>query len=305
MMLSLWVLPLLARKLSMVNATPVVPPAPAPAPLNAPAQGNVLEFEDSVSVPNDYQICSERGNDYWNTLGTTLLNPNAQDKTDGFLPFQQFYMVELQGTESAELAYELEADGVDADSMDLWITSDKLPRQEWEDRPYHNYFNTRDGVIIAEMNFRISDRVQKLHWSELMYQTWLQAAGWADAAAVYNPKGHIKGGPLSTLKTVIQSTVVNTQTQAILRLMYTNQGLEAEGDRPEDRAWVKWTEVKVPAFWDALMGTDNVRGTVYLLNDHSLEVGRKIITEVWTKWVTFAPDIWLVFSTPFLDFGRD
>ncbi|KAI4248695.1 MAG: hypothetical protein L6R42_009182 [Xanthoria sp. 1 TBL-2021] len=126
-----------------------------------------------------------------------------------------------------------------------------------------------------------------------MYRTWLKAAKWADAEAMYGHVGHIKGGPLWNLKTVIQSSVVNGQTQEIIRLMYTNNGLVVGGDRPEDRAWVRWTEVKIPGFWDALMGTDNVRGTVYLLNDHPQELGRKIITEVWTKWERFAPDIWI------------
>lgn len=40
------------------------------------------------------------------------------------------------------------------------------------------------------------------------------------------------------------------------------------------------------------MGTDNVKGVVFLLNDHSVEMGRKIITEVWTRWDTDFPDIW-------------
>lgn len=86
--------------------------------------------------------------------------------------------------------------------MDLWITSDTKRREKWEDRPYHNYFNTRDGVIMAEINFRDGDKVRALNWSELMYHTWLKAAKWADAEAMYGLMGHIKGGPLSNLKTV-------------------------------------------------------------------------------------------------------
>ncbi|KAL8834472.1 MAG: hypothetical protein Q9176_007468 [Flavoplaca citrina] len=284
-------IPLLLYLLPLIPAIPVDPPAPLPS--GGSPDGNLLQFEDSVPVPNDYQICSERGNGYWNKLLETLTSPNAKDRTDGFAPFAEHYVARFEFTQRPEsnLADDLDAEAIDADSMDLWVTTDNQPRQKHEDEPYQNYFNTRDGVIMANTNFRGSDKARVLNWSELMYHTWLEAAKWADAQAAYGV--HIKGGPISNLKTVIQETVVNKQTQAIIDLMYKNHGLVAGWDRPEDQEWVQWTEVKVPGFWDALMGTDNVRGTVYLLNDHPLEIGKKIITEVWTKWEVFAPDIWV------------
>lgn len=49
-------------------------------------------------------------------------------------------------------------------------------------------------------------------------------------------------------------------------------------------------------FFYAFLGTDNVKGTVYLLNDHPVALGKKIITEIWTRatphfdmWINLGP----------------
>ncbi|KAL8670636.1 MAG: hypothetical protein Q9168_004830 [Polycauliona sp. 1 TL-2023] len=273
----------------------------APTSSHVPLKGNILEFDDSISqAQSDYKICSERGNGYWNTLAATLSNPNAQERADTSDTFANGYVAKFMGTATAlaDLVDDLEADGIDAHSMDLWWTTDNLPRgpEEETDAPYQNYFNTRDGIIIASMNFRRDDKLSSLNWSELMYHTWLEAAEWANEKAkeITIDSPHIPGGPISTLKTVIQEFVVNMQAQSVIKLLYRNNGLVPGGDRPEDQAWVQWTEAKIPYFWDALVGTDNVRGTVYLLNDHPVEIGKKIITEIWTRWEVMAPDIWWV-----------
>ncbi|KAL8878662.1 MAG: hypothetical protein Q9192_008395, partial [Flavoplaca navasiana] len=166
-MLSPWMIPLLLYFFPLIPATPVDPPAPPPS--GGSPNGNLLQFEDSVPEPNDYQICSVRGNEYWNKLLETLTSPNAKDRTDGFAPFAEYYVARFEFTQRPEsdIADDLDAEAIDADSMDLWVTTDNQPRQKHEDEPYHNYFNTRDGVIMANSNFRGSDKARVLNWSEL------------------------------------------------------------------------------------------------------------------------------------------
>ncbi|KAL8993639.1 MAG: hypothetical protein Q9169_006188 [Polycauliona sp. 2 TL-2023] len=280
---------------STISLLPCLVPSIHSAPVDSgvpisshpPLKGNILEFDDSISQQqSDFKICSERGNRYWNTLAETLLNPNAQEKADTSPIFAQGYVATYKDTATAssassDLVDDLEADGIDANSMDLWWTGDNLPRGDEEefDAPYQNYFNTRDGIIIASMNFRRDDKrrddkLTSLNWSELMYHTWFK----------------LQNGPMKRQRKLLLMSLISL---SIIRLLYENNGLVPGGNRPEDQAWVQWTEAKIPYFWDALVGTDNVRGTVYLLNDHPMEIGKKIITEIWTSWEILAPDIWI------------
>ncbi|KAL8847181.1 MAG: hypothetical protein Q9221_007782, partial [Calogaya cf. arnoldii] len=87
---------LLLYLLPLVRAAPVDPPISLPS--DGPPEGNVLQFEDSIHEPDDYLICTERGNDYWNTLTATLLNPKAKDRTDGFALFQEHYIAKYSPT---------------------------------------------------------------------------------------------------------------------------------------------------------------------------------------------------------------
>ncbi|KAL8670704.1 MAG: hypothetical protein Q9168_004774 [Polycauliona sp. 1 TL-2023] len=289
-MLLSWKLALLLHIPLLVNATPVVLPSPVPS--KAPLQGNLLEFDDTPPGETcDYKTCSERGNNYWNKLTDTLEDPNASDRTDTCAVFQESYTAENQGRKPADsdLWDAMRSQSIDPTRFDMWITSDKQKRADWEDRPYYNSFNTHDGVIIAEANFRNDDRAKiKLNWSELMYHTWHRAAAHDDQTAIYRGQDS-NGGALSNLKTIVQKTIVNVQTMSILQTMYDANGLQ----RNFHIDWIRWTEDGQPAFWKALMGTDNVKGAVYLLNDHSQELGRKIVTEVFTRWQSDYPDIWI------------
>ncbi|KAL8848217.1 MAG: hypothetical protein Q9221_006735 [Calogaya cf. arnoldii] len=290
-MLLSWVLHLLIYTPILVHTSPVDLPAPLPT---AAPEGNILQFDDEPgetpeAEQDDYYNLSLRGKDYWDKLAETLLDPNARDKTDGCLKFDEFYKATFDYREEADDDWMplFEKYGIDPTFLDVWITTDHKPRSEWEDHPYKNAFNTRDGVIVAKENFKKDDKVQELNWSELIYHTWHRAAKRADRKFMWCSQEPV-GGPLSNLQTVIQSSVVNGKTTNVLGLMYKRRGLKP----PESEQWVRWTEDEFPAFWLALMGSDNVKGTVYLLRDHAQELGRKIITEVWTLWDTSFPDIW-------------
>ncbi|KAL8859690.1 MAG: hypothetical protein Q9178_003804 [Gyalolechia marmorata] len=100
----------------------------------------------------------------------------------------------------------------------------------------------------------------QLQWSEIMYQTWKLAAN----MPVAEGEDHSPGGPISNLRAVVQSLVTNAGTLAILRNAY-----EANDWVPRrDREWREWTEPSTRDFFCALLGTDNVKGTVWLLKDH-------------------------------------
>ena len=88
---------------------------------------------------------------------------------------------------------------------------------------------------------------------------------------------------------MVQHIVTNEGTQAVLRTLYANKGYSiGQGERE----WKKWTEGEEHYWFFAILGTDNVRGTVWLLRDHAVEMGRKVVTEVWTRWDGKYPDIW-------------
>ncbi|KAL8861137.1 MAG: hypothetical protein Q9178_002353 [Gyalolechia marmorata] len=290
-MLSRWVFALLLQIPWLIKAIPAPPLPILPTTLTTPGdhEGNAQDFDD---VCPDYRTCSERGWGYWNKLAETLLNPNSRDRTDGFEKFQQYYTATMEYTESADvdIAPLLRSRGIDPDYLDVWLTLDKpkTPDTSHRKQPYQNAFNTRDGIIFAQVNYREDDDAKALEWSELMYQTWQVASAWADHEAIHGAKPHPKGGHISNLKAIVRSVVINHQTMEILRIMYLVNGYSPESDA----GWRQWTEAGQPALWVALMGTDNVKGAVYLLNDHSQEMGKKIITDVWTRWDGVALDIW-------------
>lgn len=284
--------PLLVYIPLLIQATPAATPSESTPPSPTTTTGNFQEEDD---VCTDYKTCGTRGLTYWNILFDTLRNRQSQDRTDGFGKFQQYYTAQYVDTKKADLdiSPDLIVHGIDPDYLDVWTTVDKGPKTSVQDlfNPYINSFNTRDGIVIADNNFRYDDQAKKLEWSELMYHTWQAASSYADALHGIDDR-HPKGGPISTLKCVFQHIVVNKQTQEVIKLLYQKMGYAIE----QDIEWKKWTEEDQPNWFHALLGTDNVKGTVYFLNDHAQEIGRKEITEIWTRWDVFAPDIWYVLS---------
>ncbi|KAL8637935.1 MAG: hypothetical protein Q9226_009057 [Calogaya cf. arnoldii] len=280
---SAWALPLFLSVPLLAKAIPA-PPYLDEIDHTSDA-GELQEYIDHTEyTPDIYQKLAEKGNDIWNDLLLTVQKSDTIDRNDR-LQFEEFYTAEIRWSMPSDryLWDKLKAQGIDPEYLDTWTTMDKVPRED-EDAapPYKNSFNTRDGLLIAEENFRIDDMAPKrLPWSELMYHTWTEAASYAG----------VKGGPISNLKTVLRQSIVNTETQAILTLMYARQ--RNPGLRPHVHYdWFQWDDITHAAFWDALMATDNVKGVVFLLKDHSVEIGRKIITDVWTRWDGAYPDIW-------------
>ncbi|KAL9594981.1 MAG: hypothetical protein Q9179_005167, partial [Wetmoreana sp. 5 TL-2023] len=204
------------------------------------------------------------------------------DRTDGFFDFQQYYITNFAKTVTADpdLYQDLVDRGIDVDHLDEWAIWGKDPKTRLRSGPFAPYENisyTNDGAIIASSNFRGWDTQKKLQCPR------------ADHESLYGIiPGHKKGGPISNLRCVIQHIVINGETKAVMKTAYDNSGYTINKG---DTEWKKWTEVDQPYFFYALLGTESVKGTVWLLKDHAVEIGRKEITEIWTRWTTMNPDI--------------
>ncbi|KAL8719191.1 MAG: hypothetical protein Q9225_003770 [Loekoesia sp. 1 TL-2023] len=273
----------------LVQATPTPSPPSGPQPSLKP--GNDQEDADACQ---DYKSCSVKGLGYWNKLDEALRDPQYQDRTDGTDKFQKFYTSTFDDTmpSDPDLRQDLVTHGLNANYLDMWTTKEKNSKANKFFSPFLNAFDTNGGAIIALANWRQFDKTQQLPWSELMYQTWKAASKMADHENLYGIfPGHPKGGPISNLKCVVQHIVTNDGTKGVMKTMYEkNRYSIGQGDME----WKKWTEEDSLYWFYALLGTDNVRGTVWLLRDHANEIGRKTVTEIWTRWEAANPDIWYV-----------
>ncbi|KAL8750029.1 MAG: hypothetical protein Q9199_007326 [Rusavskia elegans] len=176
------------------------------------------------------------------------------------------------------MAQEMRERGMDTADMDIWEVNsfDPVRKIRLKQTAYFNAFNTAAGIIVAKGNWRSSDQNKKedqLQRSEIMYQTWKEAAAQAE-------KDQLPHGPISNLRAVVQSNVVNHGTLEIFRAAYKENKLEPW----EDPHWRSWTEDSHISFFLGMLGTDNVKGTIWLLNDHAAEIGRKEISAIHTMW---------------------
>lgn len=80
----------------------------------------------------------------------------------------------------------------------------------------------------------------------------------------------------------VKYVVINRQTKLVLRTMYGSSGYS----RPSGYGSVGEVDGRGRRCnrFCALFGTDNVKGRVWLLNDYAVEMGRKTISEIWTRW---------------------
>ncbi|KAL8768912.1 MAG: hypothetical protein Q9209_004967 [Squamulea sp. 1 TL-2023] len=167
--------------------------------------------------------------------------------------------------------------------MDYWAVYSKNPETQAvdEEPAYYNIFDTKNGVIIADANWRNDDSQKTLQWSELMYQTWALANVTAIAHAAAG-KGGGPGGPISNLRSVVRAIVTNKGTRGAFEAAYKANGLVPGQDGPDD--WQQWTEYSHRNFFWDMLGTDNIKGVIWLLNDHAAEIGKKEITKIWSRW---------------------
>ncbi|KAL8636982.1 MAG: hypothetical protein Q9228_005693 [Teloschistes exilis] len=254
----------------------------------------IRAFEGDVQDPicDDFQTCDAKGLKYWNTLFTTVTQSKIVDRADGHDTFQQHYFAKpVIYEDDPAFRQDFESHGIDDGYFDQW-TIDSIDQDTGDanrDDSYTNAINTVDGVLIAIANWKEDDTAEtKLPWSELMYNVWkisqLQQNDLHGKDASEPP-----GGPISNIRLVIQHTITNVETLNVMRTMYTANGYSMNQG---DVTWRHWSEETTRYFFYAILGTPNVRGTLWLLNDHAAEIGGKIPKHVYTRWNKANPDIW-------------
>ncbi|KAL8896433.1 MAG: hypothetical protein Q9207_007707, partial [Kuettlingeria erythrocarpa] len=274
-----WILPLIGLLPFLTYAAPVE--------AGDALSGNQQEHEDFCP---DYKTCGSKGLQYWNWLQGNVSSPGLVDRTDGKAPYDRSYISNSRllgaGLLRPEDLLNHALPNLDDPAYTYWLTSSINPDTgvESEEVAYKNAINTRDGVLIALSNFREVDEARTLPWSELMYQTWQKSKANDNERT---SKTGMEGRDLSTLQHSIQHTIVNPQTLQIIELIYSRTGYPTR----RDAMWRRWTEEETPNWFFALLGTDNCKGTVFLLTQHAVEVGKKEITEIWTFWDEEFPNI--------------
>ncbi|KAL8711875.1 MAG: hypothetical protein Q9220_003819 [cf. Caloplaca sp. 1 TL-2023] len=274
----------------------------------------------------DYKTCSTLGHRYVLTLLSTLSShPPPPDRTSGAPIFSTQYLTESipLGSYGKDIRPDLLSHGLDYARMTLWASTSRDPSsgKVSDDAAYGNIIDTAQGIIIAIENNRDLDAHRRvpdsdedpedfdddemmegegLPWSEIIYQTWhTHARPLEDAAFAQRKPGYVgrPSGDLLDFKYSVQHRVENPQTQSIIKLAYQSNGFPLRssagqgGEEGGDEEWRKWTQEGTPNWYFALLGTDNCKGTVWLLNDHAGECGGKAVREVWTRWEGVYPDI--------------
>ncbi|KAL9018011.1 MAG: hypothetical protein Q9185_004680 [Variospora sp. 1 TL-2023] len=259
-------------------------------------EAGIIGFDDDVC--RDHFACGAKGLQYWKWLQGNITSKDLVDKTGGKAIYDQSYITDttyIDDTQAPSIRHDLlnhHLPDLRDPAYTYWFTSSRNPATgiETEEAAYKNIFNTADGVLIALYNFRDEDDAKTLPWSEIMYQVWQQSR--AHDNERHAKSGLRPGASLSTLQHSIQATVTNDQTLEILEEMYTR--MRYPPIRQGDTKWREWTKEATPHWFFALLGTDNCKGTVFLLIQHGVEAGRKEIPEIWTRWDKFYPDIWMV-----------
>ncbi|KAL8720104.1 MAG: hypothetical protein Q9225_002980 [Loekoesia sp. 1 TL-2023] len=211
----------------------------------------------------------------------TLASPTPVDKVDTLGIFKTYYRASREKRNSAgqEIEQDLVVHGLSPiQDYQEWHVFSMPHGGAAEDPPYQNLFNANDGIIVATCNYRKLDSQKKLQWSDTVYQAY--------------HRNIRPGQSISDLQAVIQVDIVNSGTWNVARSAYESIGLDIN----TDEEWRKWTLVDQKNYFYGFLGTDNVKGTVWLLNDHPNEIGKKAITEIWTRfgnhfdvWITVGP----------------
>jgi len=144
---------------------------------------------------------------------------------------------------------------------------------------YENYYDAKNGVIVAASNFQKADKnikpgkTAKITLSSLFYYTY-QAAAEREKTDVKN------------LKYMVRWEIKSTQTGPILTEIHKG---EPAG------TWLVWTPQRTPNTFLQLLGSDNGRSVAFMLADFSQAFGEKTICAVLTN-AQLKVMVW-VFST--------
>ncbi|KAL8798187.1 MAG: hypothetical protein Q9182_006879 [Xanthomendoza sp. 2 TL-2023] len=257
-----------------------------------PSDPHTLLFDNSNTVnPSEsctnFETCSTLGIVLWRKLQLTISRPSPQDRTDGKPIFDKYYNTDIVplANYGENIRADLQRHDIDLQRMTLYASASQNPTtgEKAMEPAYGNIIDVDQGVIIGIQNHNGFDNERKLNLSEILYQTWRRAMR---SRADKN---------LSRLRYSIQPRVDNEAAQALITMAYKKVGYPPVGrDKKGDAVWRKWTAKDTPKWFFALLGTDNCKTTMFLLDQHAAEVGKKVVTEIWTRWKGDGlPDIWM------------
>ncbi|KAL8998979.1 MAG: hypothetical protein Q9169_002085 [Polycauliona sp. 2 TL-2023] len=223
---------------------------------------------------DDYHDCAIKGHESWQILQTTLRNPPS---TDNWLNapklYDDYYSLDtnIYKTVDKSIAQDLLNHGfsaMDSGKYTMASVSSEHPTNPLSGPvAFQNLSNTEEGVIIAIYNYNRFDLYRKLPWSEIIYQTYSELVA------------RQFGQSVTKLRTIVRRNVANDHTARVLWACYGARKIPIRNNP----VWIKWTEAGHRFLWQGLLGTDNVRSVVWLLNDHAQAFGKKTITEIWTR----------------------
>ncbi|KAI4283015.1 MAG: hypothetical protein L6R38_002499 [Xanthoria sp. 2 TBL-2021] len=284
--------------------TEAVPPnlPPEVAALVAAYERNPQQFLAAQANDNyypnacpNYAQCSQDGKTSFDDLAAIIRDPAHQDKSDGQPTFMQDYsFVPGAGLQflSQSIKKDLTDKGIDLSKLVMWSVASRSPQMGVGQTAYANIFDTNNGAIIGVWNQRDFDFSMTLPWSEIVYQTWHIAQATQTTVHQTHAPDWLPGGPISNLQYSVQFEVANPETLKVLANIYDNNNFLAR----VDQEWRKWTEAdrNTENWFYSLLGTDTCKGTIDLLKYHTVEIGRKEITEIYTRWWGDKPDFWYV-----------
>ncbi|KAL8987927.1 MAG: hypothetical protein Q9177_002923, partial [Variospora cf. flavescens] len=258
----------------------ILPTRPTPTQiLAAPGPFEVDASADAPTCSND-RSCERKGRAYWWELQLVLAQKHPQDRSRGKAIFDRDYGCEylpaFMTNSLRRIRPVLEFHRFEWELVEAFgaFSKDPATGQDSPETAYKDMFYTAKGLILAVENSRMLDQRKTLPFSEVLYQAWHVAQGYDDERKRRGvPPGHPGGGPISNLKLMVQIDVRNEETLNVLQAIWLANHLDYNVG---DGAWYEFN-LKHPDWFFALIGTVNVKSTVFLLRDHAAEIGKKTI----------------------------
>ena len=246
-----------------------------------------------------YDACLGKGRKNWNDLQSLLRSTSPPPSRDAARQnFNEYYLafgpdwskaprklkraLALAGVTDERLFQSWEVDSRKARNSDASATI--LP-------PYETLYVPSKGVLIVDMALKEQDVQRRLFHSDILYLTLEQRV--IPANMLRSNMESPTPFQVRKLSVIIHNYVVNFITKRTILHAYAKHLGMTEAQMRSDEVWRQWSpDGPYPEAFLALCGTDNVKGTLYMLKDYRSELGRKTVRDIWTRGDS-QPDIWI------------
>ncbi|KAI4256714.1 MAG: hypothetical protein L6R42_006053 [Xanthoria sp. 1 TBL-2021] len=248
------------------------PPVPLPTPTGIPSSSD-FGPEDFCS---EYADCAQSGKEYLDKLKTVLQNPSPTDNwPDGSQLFDKYYDLAIidRYTAGNDVAQESSQPRISPPSIQTKYAMASILSK-------HRVANTQIPTPTKHLSKNLFKYGRRHHHCDIQLPIPRPERR---TPLVRNPRTktylrllQTRAERILNLKAEVRYNVLNGYTLNVILMSYEARDLP-DVDNP---VWVKWTEKEQQFLWRGVGGTDNVRGVVWLLNDH---VGGKMVREIWTR----------------------